>query len=151
MFDKICNSSINCIKDAPHIMQQEATELFAFVARDSEWISFPGIPCHLPLGYALKGSALKISIMRQMIEHVKNTCDNYNIGVQCEIYDGHFLNLILRGESNQPLTKLQLVKDIFNDCKKLSKAKIILFLIAYGKVPENSIANVVTPRNKLKH
>ena len=59
-----------------------------------------------------------------MIEHLRDHCDHFNIGVLCEIYDGQFLNLILRGESGQPLMKMQLMKDIFNECKKMSKKAI---------------------------
>ena len=65
--------------------------------------------------------------MRQMIEHLRNTCEDFNIGVLCEIYDGQFLNLIQRGESNQPLTKLQLIKDIWKECKQISNENILLF------------------------
>ena len=59
----------------------------------------PGIPCHLPIAYALKGNSLWIETMQQMIEHLRDHCDHFNIGVLCEIYDGQFLNLILQGDN----------------------------------------------------
>ena len=67
--------------------------------------------------------------MQQMIEHLRDHYDHFNIGVLCEIYDGQFLNLILRGEFGQPLMKIQLMKDIFNECKKMSKQQLITFLV----------------------
>ena len=66
--------------------------------------------------------------MQQMIEHLRDHCDHFNIGVLCEIYDGQFLNLILQGEFEQQLTKMQLMKDIFNECK-MSKQQLITFLV----------------------
>ena len=44
-------------------MQDEATELLAFVGTDSKRIPIPGIPCHLPIAYALKGNSLQIKTM----------------------------------------------------------------------------------------
>ena len=84
-----------------------------------------------------------------MIEHLRDHCDKFNIGVLCEIYDGQFLNLIQRGEFGQPLTKLQLMKDIYNECKKLSKDQLIKFLIHYSCENPKQLNNIITPRNKL--
>ena len=67
----------------------------------------------------------------------------------CELYDGQFLNLILRGEFGQPLTKLQLMKDIYNECEKLSKEQLIKFLIHYSSENPKQLNNIITPRNKL--
>ena len=58
LFHEVCQSAIQCIKDAHHINHEEATELLAFVGTDSQRIPIPGIPCHLPIAYALKGNSL---------------------------------------------------------------------------------------------
>ena len=57
-FHGICNDALQTIKGGDHIMHEEAAELLAFVGTDSEQVSIPGIPCHLPLAYALKGNSL---------------------------------------------------------------------------------------------
>ena len=57
LFHEVCQSAIQCIKDAHHINQEEATVL-PFVGTDSQQIPTPGIPCHLPIAYALKGNPL---------------------------------------------------------------------------------------------
>ena len=88
--------------------------------------------------------------MRNMIEHLRDSCDQFNIGVISEVYDGQFLNLIQRGEFGQPLTKLQLLKDIYNDCKKLSKEALITFLVHYSREHPEHLSNIITPRNKLE-
>ena len=94
--------------------------------------------------------SLSITTMRNMIEHLRDSCDQFNIGVICEVYDGQFLNLIQRGEFGQPLTKLQLLKDIYNDCKKLSKEALITFLVCYSREHPECLSNIITPRNKLE-
>ena len=149
LFHKVCNSAIQCFKDAHHRMCNEATELLAFVRNDSKRIPIPGIPCHLPIAYALKGNSLQIQTMQQMIEHLRDHCDNFNIGVLCEIYEGQFLNLILRGESGQPLTKIKFMKNIYNECKKLSKEQLLTFLLHYSSENPKQLSNIITPRNKL--
>ena len=39
------------MKDAHHILHEEAAEILAFLAVDSSRISIKGIPCHLPIAY----------------------------------------------------------------------------------------------------
>ena len=58
LFHEVSNSAMQCFKDAHHIMHDEATELLAFVGTDNKRIPIPGIPCHLPIAYALKGNSL---------------------------------------------------------------------------------------------
>ena len=104
MFHEICDIAMQCINDAHHILQEEANEILAFLAADSKCVQVPGVPCHLPIAYALKGSSLNIDTMRQLIESVRDTCMEYDIDVLCEVYDGQFLLLVLRGENGHPLT-----------------------------------------------
>ena len=63
---------------------------------------------------------------------------------------GQFLNLIQRGESKQPLRKLQLIKDIWKECKQMLKENLLNYLINYANVEGNSIANICTTTNKLQ-
>ena len=55
MFHEICDMAMQCINDAHHQLQ-EANEILAFLAVDSKCVPVPGVPCHLPIAYALKGS-----------------------------------------------------------------------------------------------
>ena len=86
--------------------------------------------------------------MQQMIEHLRDHCAHFNTGVLCEIYNGQFLNWILR-EFGQPLMKIQLMKDIFSECKKMSKQQLITFLLQFSSENPKQLSNIITPRNKL--
>ena len=55
-FHEICDLPIETVKDCHQILHEEANEILAFLAADSEQKPIPGVPCHLPLAYALKGS-----------------------------------------------------------------------------------------------
>ena len=133
------------MKDAHHILREEATEILAFLAVDSSRISIKGIPCHLPIAYGLKGHTLTMSVMRKMIEDVRNQCQEYNIGVRCECYDGQFLNLIKFDENGQPLTRLSFMQKMYNDLTKWSKEQCINFIL-HEAIPNGiPIVLIVTP------
>ena len=112
MFHEICDLAIETIKDCIQILCEEAYEILDFLAADSERKPIPGVPCHLPLAYALKGSSLSIDIMCKLVDDLHDHCTEHDIDVLCEVYDGQFLQLILKDDNAQPLTRMQLSKDI---------------------------------------
>ena len=83
--------------------------------------------------------------MRKMIEDVRNQCQEYNIGVRCECYDGQFLNLIKFDENGQPLTRLSFMQKMYNDLTKWSKEQCINFIL-HEAIPNGiPIGLIVTP------
>ena len=106
MFHETCDLAIEAIKDFHQILCEEANEILAFLAADSEWKPIPGVPCHLPLTYALKGSSLSIDIMRKLVNDIHDHCTQNDIDVLCEVYDGQFLQVILKDDKAQPLTRM---------------------------------------------
>ena len=118
MFHEICDLTIEAIKDCHQILHEKANEMLAFLAADSECKPIPEVPCHLLLAYALKGSSLSIDIMRKLVNDLHDHCSQHDIDVLCEVYDGQFLQLILKDDNAQPLTEMQLCKDISMQCKK---------------------------------
>ena len=69
----------------------------------------------------------------------------------CEIYDVPISEFDPKNPTNlgQPLTKIQLMKDIYNECKKLSKEQLLTFLLCYSSENTKQLSNIITPRNKL--
>ena len=45
-----------------------------------------------------------MSIMREMVNDVRDKCMAYNVNVRCEVYDGQCLNLVRYSEDGTPLT-----------------------------------------------
>ena len=85
----------------------EASEILAFVATDSERRYCAGLPPHLPIAYGLKGSSLPMSVMREIINDIRDDLYVQNTRVLCEVYDGQFHPIIVKSETGAPLTRLQ--------------------------------------------
>ena len=60
----------------------------AFVAADSDRVSKPGIPSHIPIAYGMQGPSLQMSTMRNMVNDIRNKLKEQNTSVLCEVYDG---------------------------------------------------------------
>ena len=74
MMVPIMDQAMDIIKCGHHIVREESSEILAFIAVDSSRIPVKGIPCHLPIAYGLKGYSLPMTIMRNMIDDVRNKC-----------------------------------------------------------------------------
>ena len=92
------------IRNAYQILREEASEIIAFFAADSSRLPHPGLLQHIPIAYGLKGHSLPMSIMRQLVHDVRDKCQQFNVNVRCEVYDGQFLNLVRFTEDGTPLT-----------------------------------------------
>ena len=99
-------NTIKLLKEAYHIVREEATEILAFVTSDSTRIPEPGIPCHISIAYGLKGYSLPMTIMRHLINDVRDNCKAANVSIHCEVYDGQLLNQVHYSADGSPLTHL---------------------------------------------
>ena len=138
--------SLKLLKDAYHIVREEASEIIAFVAADSTRVPEPGIPRHIPVAYGLKGHSLPMQMMRPMINDVRDECKAKNINVRCEIYDGQFLNLVRYSSDNSPLTKLTFLQEYYKEVKKWSKVRCLNHLITVVVPNEYPIDYSTSPR-----
>ena len=129
----IMDQAMEIVKSGHHIVREESSEILAFIAVASSRIPVKGIPCHLPIAYGLKGYSLPMTIMRNMINDVRNKCVEHNVKVRCECYDGQFLHLVRYSESGRPLTRLTFMQEFFkslplrnrNDCLKFILNEVI--------------------------
>ena len=138
--------SLKLLKDAYHIVREEASEIIAFVAADSTRVPEPGIPRHIPVAYGLKGHSLPMEIMRPMINDVRDECKAKNINVFCEILNGQFLNLVRYSSDNSPLTKLTFLQENYKEVKKWSKVRCLNHLITVVVPNEYPIDYSTSPR-----
>ena len=83
-----------------------------------------------------------------MVHDLCDHCTDHDIDVLCEVYDGQFLQLILKDDNAQPLTRMQLCKNILMQCKKISKRNIINYLLHDAIRDGNTLGNTCTPHNK---
>ena len=87
--------------------------------------------------------------MHKLVNDIRDHCTQNDIDVLCKVYDDQFLQLILKDDNAQPLTRMQLCKDISMHCKKMSKKTIINYLLHDAIREGNNLANICTPHNKL--
>ena len=99
-------NTIKLLKEAYYIVREEAFKILAFIATDSTRVPEPGIPCHIPIAYGLKGYSLPKTIMHHLINDVRDNCKAANVSISCEVYDGQFLNLVCYSADGSPLTHL---------------------------------------------
>ena len=148
MIHAIYLKSSRLIRDAYHIVREEAAEIIAFVASDSTRIPQPGIPCQIPIAYGLKGHSLPMYMMRSMIEDVRDSCLENHVNIRCEVYDGQFLNLVRYAEDGTPLTRLAFFQQFFKELKKWSKVQCINYLVTEA-IPNGIPLDLLTTPDKV--
>ena len=148
MIHAIYFKSSRLIRDAYHIMREEAAEIIAFVASDSTRIPQPGIPCQIPIAYGLKGHSLPMYIMCSMIEDMRDSCLENHVNIRCEVYDGQFLNLVRYAEDGTPLTRLAFFQQFFKELKKWSKVQCINYFVT-EPIPNGIPLNLLTTPDKV--
>ena len=136
------------IRDAYHILREEACEILAFVAADSSRVPIAGLPQNIPIAYGLKGHSLPISMMRGMVNDVRNKCLEYKVNVWCEIYDGQCLNLVRYSEDGSPLTRLAFLQWFFKQVQSWPKAKCVDYPVTEA-LPNGTPLDILVTPNKV--
>ena len=132
-FEILASQLSEVIEEGFNHLRIEASEILAFVATNPHRIQIKGIPPHLPIAYGLRGASMSTETMRSMISHILQECDERNIGILCEVYDGQFHKLITRDKLNFPLTCLQFQQDFFKRVmNELDKQELLRFILPYS-------------------
>ena len=110
-----------------NFLQNEATDIVAFVVADSQQLNRPGIPPHVPIAYAMCGPSFTNE--SKMLTDMHLCCQSHNAGIMCEITDGEFIKLIHTSENGHPLTHLQCLKTMFKYYKQFSQSQLVDMII----------------------
>ena len=134
---EICYELSDLIEEGYNFLRVEASEILAFVATNSDRIIQPGIPSHLPITHGMRGHSLPMKIMRNMVNDIRNDLKKQNTSVLCEVFDGQFLQLNVRSENSEPLTRLQMMHEHFNNVmKNYDKKELLEKIIPYSEITE---------------
>ena len=149
-FEILASQLSEVIEEGFNHLRVEASEILAFVATNPHRIQIKGIPPHLPIAYGLRGASMSTETMRSMISNILEECDERNIGILCEVYDGQFHKLITRDKQNSPLTRLQFQQDFFKRVmNELDKQDLLRFILPYSCIDREDIQylcdNVLEP------
>ena len=123
----------------------EATEIIAFVATDSDRMVKPGLPPHIPIAYGLRGSSMPMTVMRNMVDDIRNELHRLKTSVLCEVYDGQFHPIIVRTCRGKPLTRIQLIQYHFKETlKNNTKEDLLNILLPYSDISASDLDQLAT-------
>ena len=118
----------NGINDAFQVCRQRATEVLVRLLSDVNRTWKPEIPHAVPVCYAMKGYSLDSNIMRQMCDTVLAKAHEKGIRIVCTTFDGQWANIAMRDDEGNPLTLMQLQRDVWSYAQSQSKSTILKYI-----------------------
>ncbi|CAG2249712.1 unnamed protein product [Mytilus edulis] len=113
------------LKEAYEICRRKASEVLVWLLSDTDRNYNPEVPNSIPIAYAMKGYSLTTTTMRAMHSGILQTCHEKNVDVLCSCLDGQWIKLATRDINNNPLTLLQLQRDVWDKARKETRDGII--------------------------
>ena len=102
-----------------------ASEIFVFTANDLDRQYHSELNNAHPIVYALKGSSMTNECFKRMTQHVIAACEENGLHVLATSSDGQWHRFGVRNWAEEPLTILQLQKDIWNKEKAKPKSTVL--------------------------
>jgi hypothetical protein len=132
------------VEEAGTLSRNLASEVLVFLIADLDRVHQREKTHALPVAYGLKGYSLTSSALRMMLEEVVKKAQQFGLHVPVVSYDGQWWTLAVRSKHGEPLTALQLQKDIYNLAKKQSKAEILRTIKTTNIVSAASFENLIS-------
>lgn len=119
-----------------NLRREKASEAIVYLCCDLDrlWTK-DSIKC-APVCWFPKGYSLNTETLRRVSQDVHNRCHEAGIHIPAESFDGQWHNLVVRSVMGQPLTVLQLQKDVWREAERTKKSDIIRTFKDLNKVPE---------------
>ena len=136
------------LEDAEHLTRQVASEILVFMLSDVNREYKPERPHAIPIAYGLKGYSLKAETLRNMIAFVLRECEARGLRVPIVSFDGQWSRIALRNDVGDPLTVLQLQKDVFMTARSMPKSEQISQLMSSNRV--ENVQNMNEAREKIE-
>ena len=114
-----------CLESGYQLTRSRASEFLGFMLSDLDRF-FKEAELHaVPIAYALKGYSLSTQTLRSMMEFVLLKCHRRGFYVPVCSSDRQWHKLAVRDRSDNPLTLLQLQKEVWKNVKKLDKSRLL--------------------------
>jgi hypothetical protein len=107
------------------LLRPAADEIFAILATDTDQVSQPNVPAHIPVAYGLKGGGISTEMLRGMMDDIKDEMKTRNLRVVCEIMDGYHHSYMERDSEGTPLYLSRLQIDTWNEFHKMGKKALL--------------------------
>ncbi|CAC5380282.1 unnamed protein product [Mytilus coruscus] len=120
-----------------------AKQVFVVMLSDVDRLFKPEIPHACPVAYGFTGYSFKADQASKILSEVRKECGKHGLNIVAQCYDGAFAKLAVKGINNEPLTLLQLSKDIWKSASNTSKPDIIREIASIGVVQKLENLNSV--------
>ncbi len=101
--EKITAACEKTLADAHMLLSPQVDEIFVVLASDTDRISRPGVPAHVPVAYSLKGGGMSTNTLRAMMDDIKNAMVENKMNIVYEVFDGYHHAYMERDANNEPL------------------------------------------------
>lgn len=115
----------DCFEQHYKLKREPATEAVVFLCcdLDREW-GGNAVRC-APVCWFPKGYSLDTETMRKVMEHVLDECKTSGLHVPAISFDGQWHNISVRTLDNEPLTILQLQRDLWKRVENMKRETIL--------------------------
>ena len=121
----LCANTLGMLQEGFQLLRCKATEVLAFIISDIDRQFSPSLPPHMPIAYALKGSSLSIETLRELLTKVRVACQERSTKILCECFDGQWAMMVFKSQTGEPLTRIQLMKKLWNNVRKEKKSELL--------------------------
>ena len=117
--------SEECLKTGHQLSRRKANEVLVWVLSNKDRLWSSELPNSVPIAYGLKDYKFSAEAMRKACNYVLGECARRGLKIPLLAFDGQWCSLMVRDSEGEPLTQLQLQKDVWNSVAKLKKNQII--------------------------
>ncbi|KAK7507914.1 hypothetical protein BaRGS_00000879 [Batillaria attramentaria] len=132
----------DCLEEAYTLSRSLASEVLVFMLSDLDRIHRREQQHSVPVAYALKGYSLTSSVLRQLIDEVLKRCFERGLYVPAVSFDGQWASASVRTKNGDPLTLLQLQKDVYKEAQKTTKSDMLRQIKQTNVVSATTCADV---------
>ncbi|KAH3898006.1 uncharacterized protein LOC127864724 [Dreissena polymorpha] len=132
----LLNSLVDLHSQIHEIKREKATEAVVFICADLNRSWNKNLSLSSPVAWFTKGYSLETKKMREIAEEVHNRCHESGIHIPCQSFDGQWHNLVVRDSENNPLTTLQLQKDVWREVEQTKKTEVVSKFRGMNKKPK---------------
>ena len=120
-----CKNIKSILDESYEMQRRKVTEILMFVLNDTDRMYSPNNCNALPIAYCMKGYSLDVKTMHKLVDIICDHLKRENIDILSKSMDGQWINLITKGHNTQLLTKLQLVKNVWNKLGRITKDNLL--------------------------
>ncbi|CAG2203301.1 unnamed protein product [Mytilus edulis] len=134
---------LDIVKESYELRREKASEAVVFLLFDLNRNWSKNQLKWAPICWFPKGYSLTSKVMRSIAERVLDECKEQGLHVPSIAFDGQWHTIAFKSVADEPLTRLQLHRDVWKSSEKTPKADIIKEFSGLNKSPTWKKENVI--------